>query len=66
MDEDIKQPDGTQTRISVETAQRLRMWRVKLAMKHGGNIPSRDKVISVALDALETLETQAEPEMETA
>lgn len=60
---DERQADGTQTRISIETAQRLRMWRVKLAMKNGGEIPSRDRVIAAALDALEA---QEERELELA
>lgn len=60
MEEDTKQTNGTQVRVSPETSERLRMWRARLALKNNGDLPSRDEVIAISLDALETLEGDGE------
>lgn len=56
MEDDTKQATGTQVRVSPETAERLRMWRARLALKDNGDLPSRDKIIALSLDALEAQE----------
>ena len=53
--DDTRLADGRQTRISIETANRLMEWKIKLAQKLG-EIPSHDRVIAAALDALEAQE----------
>lgn len=55
MQDETRLTDGTQTRISIETQRRLREWRIKLAQRLG-EIPSSDRVIAAALDALEEQE----------
>lgn len=58
MQDETRLTDGTQTRISIETQRRLREWRIKLAQRLG-EIPSSDRVIAAALDALEEQERAA-------
>ena len=52
MIDETRLAEGTQVRISTETQRRLNAWRIRLAQKLG-EVPSRDRVVAAALDALE-------------
>jgi hypothetical protein len=55
MIDETRLTEGGMTRVSIETMRRLKEWRIKLAQKLG-DIPSSDRVIAAALDALEVQE----------
>ena len=56
MIDETKLVDGGMTRVSIETMRRLKKWRIRLAQRLG-EIPSSDRVIAAALDALEERES---------